>query len=305
MQPKSPLLATVVLAMLGLAAAARADATFDKTLGVGGAPTLSVATGAGYIHVAPGSDNQVHIVGHVHSNKGWFSGDADERARQVAANPPIIQTGNIITIGQTNHSFQSMFRNLAIDYDITTPKSSTVKAETGSGDLRLANLDGAVTAQTGSGDVKAQNLGANAKLGTGSGSIEADGIRGAVALETGSGDIHLSQSAAGDVKAGTGSGSIRASGIAGGLKAETGSGDIEISGQPTSDWRLGSGSGSIRMTVGGAKFNLNAETGSGTVHLDQPITMQGEINRHHIHGSVNGGGPTIRAETGSGDITIK
>jgi len=32
--------------------------------------------------------------------------------------------------------------------------------------------------------------------------------------------------------------------------------------------------------------------------------MQGTINRHRVTGTVNGGGPTIRASTGSGDITI-
>jgi hypothetical protein len=29
------------------------------------------------------------------------------------------------------------------------------------------------------------------------------------------------------------------------------------------------------------------------------------MNRHHVNGSVNGGGPIIRASTGSGDIEIK
>jgi hypothetical protein len=32
--------------------------------------------------------------------------------------------------------------------------------------------------------------------------------------------------------------------------------------------------------------------------------MQGALNRHHVLGTVNGGGPTIRATTGSGDVTI-
>jgi hypothetical protein len=33
--------------------------------------------------------------------------------------------------------------------------------------------------------------------------------------------------------------------------------------------------------------------------------MQGSLNRHHISGTVNGGGPTIHANTGSGDISIR
>ncbi|MGD0368013.1 MAG: DUF4097 family beta strand repeat-containing protein, partial [Acidobacteriaceae bacterium] len=83
-----------------------------------------------------------------------------------------------------------------------------------------------------------------------------------------------------------------------------GSGDIEIGGHPSSDWKLETGSGSVTLTVGNAHFSLDASTGSGTVHSDPPITTHGALERHHIQGDVNGGGPTVRVETGSGDIRI-
>ena len=300
-----------------------ADASFDRTLNLSGPPMLSVATGSGSIHLHAGSDSQMHIIGHIHGNKGWMSGsDVDARIREIAANPPIAQSGNQVTVGDRHNN--DLYRSIGIDYDISLPRNSTItassgsgdvdiqdvgsslKAETGSGNLNVANLDGAVTVQTGSGDVKAESLGSGAKLGTGSGTIDAEGMRGAVSLDTGSGDIRLQQNGSAEVKAQTGSGSIRANGVNGGLKAGTGSGDIEINGQPTADWKLDSGSGSIRLGVGnGAKFTLNAETGSGTVHVDQPITMQGDLNRHHVRGAVNGGGVMVRAETGSGDISIR
>ncbi|MGH9596551.1 MAG: DUF4097 family beta strand repeat-containing protein, partial [Edaphobacter sp.] len=109
----------------------------------------------------------------------------------------------------------------------------------------------------------------------------------------------------GDVKAETVSGSIRLKGVAGALKAGTGSGDSDVQGHPTSDWKLTTGSGSVRLAVGNAHFNLDADTGSGGINVSQPITMQGSLNRHHVSGPVNGGGPTIRVSTGSGDIQIK
>ena len=107
------------------------------------------------------------------------------------------------------------------------------------------------------------------------------------------------------MKAETGSGTIRLHGVSSALKASTGSGDIEADGQPSTDWKVSTGSGSIHLTVGNAHFNLDADTGSGTINVAQPITMQGSLNRHHVSGVVNGGGPTIRANTGSGDIQIK
>ena len=111
--------------------------------------------------------------------------------------------------------------------------------------------------------------------------------------------------AAPDVKAQTGSGSIRLRGVNGGLYAETGSGDIEIEGQPGANWKLETGSGSVTLATGSsAKFSLDATTGSGSVHSDPPITTHGSLERHHVMGDVNGGGPTVRVETGSGDIRI-
>ena len=40
---------------------------------------------------------------------------------------------------------------------------------------------------------------------------------------------------------------------------------------------------------------------------DPPLTMttHGSTDKHHVNGTVNGGGPTIKAETGSGDIHIQ
>jgi hypothetical protein len=281
------LVATAALALSAVTTARAADSNFDRTLNVGSAPNLTVSTGSGYIHLHPGSDAQVHIVGHVHSSRGWMGGggDVDSRVQQIANNPPIVQSGNDITVGERHNS--DLFRNISIDYEITLPRNSVIAATTGSG------------------DVEVQNVGASLKAQSGSGSVRAHGIPGSAILGTGSGDIELQQTGPGEVKAETGSGSIRLHGLSSALKASTGSGDIEADGQPSTDWKVSTGSGSIRLTVGNAHFNLDADTGSGTINVAQPITMQGSLNRHHVSGVVNGGGPTIRANTGSGDIQIK
>jgi DUF4097 and DUF4098 domain-containing protein YvlB len=267
-------------------AAFAADGNFERSLSVSGSPNVSVATGSGFIHLKPGSDNQVHVIGHVHAGHGWMSGDVESRVQQIINNPPITQNGNDITIGKTHDN--DLFRNISIDYDVTLPRGSNINAATGSGDMTI------------------DNVGATLKAQTGSGNVRATGIQGQSTLGTGSGDLELHQAGPGDVRAETGSGSVRLFGITGALKASTGSGDIQVEGNPTTDWKLSTGSGSINMGLGSnAKFNLIADTGSGSVSVSQPITMQGSLNKHHISGSVNGGGPTIRANTGSGDITIR
>ena len=297
----------ILIATLALTATAApaAEGNFERTLALSGAPSLSVVTGSGYVHVYSGTNSQMHIIGRVHVRSGIFGGDAEARVRQIVADPPIRQSGNTITIG-TNHSESSLFRDVSIDYEITTPSSTTLKAESGSGDLEIGGIEGIVTGETGSGDMKVENIGANARLETGSGNIHATNMHGAATLQTGSGDIDLGLTGAGDVKAQAGSGSIHISGVNGSLRAEAGSGEIEVTGNPAAEWRLQSGSGSIRANVGSAaKFTLNAETGSGSIHVEQPVLMQGALNKQHVVGTVNGGGPTLRAATGSGNIEIR
>ncbi len=272
-------------ATLTITATALADGNFDRTLNVSSSPNVSVATGSGYIRLKPGSDNQIHVTGHVHGHS-WMGGDVESRIQQIINNPPVAQNGNDITIGQ-RHGDNDLFHNISIDYDVTLPRSSNIDATTGSGDMEI------------------QDVGTSLKAQTGSGSIRAKGVQGQAILGTGSGDVELNHAGPGDIKAETGSGTLRLSGVVGALRASTGSGDIRIDGQPNTDWKVSTGSGSIQLALGSSsRFNLDADTGSGTIHVDQPITMQGNLNRHHISGSVNGGGPTIRANTGSGDITI-
>lgn len=264
-----------------------AEGTFDRNLTVNGNVTLNVSSGSGYIRIAPGADNQVHIVGHVKSSSwGWgmndFGKSAEARVKEIVDNPPIDQTGNIIRVGKDSHTLQ----NVSIDYDIIAPKSAALTASSGSGDLRI---DGA---------------GVNAKLSTGSGSIDATGLTGNLSLETGSGNIRVSLNGSGDVKAQTGSGSIHLNNIQGALKAEAGSGSIEVSGKPTSGWKLDTGSGSVSVAAGGAAFTLDARTGSGSIKTDVPIAVEGSLDRHRVTGKVNGGGPLVRVETGSGSIRI-
>jgi DUF4097 and DUF4098 domain-containing protein YvlB len=269
-----------IAAALAMAAAPAlaSEATFERNLSVSGHVELNVSTGSGHIHLTRGTSNMVHVVGRVRSD--W--GESEERVKEIAANPPIEQTGNIVRIGGHHENLN----HVSIDYDIQAPEDALLDAGSGSGDI----VD--------------DGVGENAKLSTGSGGIHATGLRGGFKVDTGSGDIYAEGSGEGDVRAQTGSGRIELKDIHGGLRAGTGSGDIKVNGAPTTDWKLETGSGSIELWPGDGGFTLDASTGSGTVHTDQEMTVQGSFDKHHITGKVHGGGPTVRAETGSGDIRV-
>jgi DUF4097 and DUF4098 domain-containing protein YvlB len=270
-------LAAAALAFAAIPAFA-AEATFDRTLSVSGHVQLDVGTGSGNIHLTQGSGSQVKIHGHVKSN--W--GGSEDRVREIAANPPIEQTGNIIRIGKTHENYH----NISIDYEIEAPADAYLEASSGSG------------------NVTDDGVGQTAKLQSGSGNIHATGLKGSFNVGTGSGNIYAEQSGSGDVKAETGSGNIELKDLHGALHAQTGSGNIKAGGSPSADWKLGTGSGSIELWPGSTGFTLDASTGSGSIHTDKEMSVQGSFDKHHIVGKVGGGGPTVRAETGSGDIRI-
>lgn len=268
------LVATCVAAIPALAA----ESTFNRTLQVNGKVDLTVSTGSGSIHITHGADGQIHVFGRVRSSFGG----SEEQVRQIAANPPIEQTGNIVRIGVRRENMH----NISIDYEVQAPVDCYLKASSGSGDI---NDDG---------------VGDNARLNTGSGSIRATGLRGGFSVGTGSGNIYADQIGDGEVRAETGSGSIELRNLHGGLHAETGSGSIKTAGTPAAPWKLETGSGSIELWPGAAGINIDAETGSGSIHTDREMTTQGTSNRHHVSGKINGGGPLVKLETGSGSIRI-
>lgn len=252
--------------------------SFDRTLSVSGAAQLMVSTGSGDIQITRGSESQIHIHGHIHVHREG----SKEQAQQIAANPPIEQSGDTIHVGQ----HQEQWRGISIDYQIEAPAGTLLGAISGSGNI----VD--------------DGVGKNAKLETGSGDIKATGLEGPFTVKTGSGNITATQTGQGDVVADTGSGDVEIKDIHGGFHGQTGSGDIKASGAPSASWVLQTGSGNIELWTGSAPLSLDASTGSGSVSTDHEMVVQGTFNRNHIHGNLNGGGPTVRVETGSGDVKI-
>jgi hypothetical protein len=267
-------------ALLGIAAlqARAAEATFNRDLTVNGRVDLTVATGAGTIHLIPCAAGNVHISARVKSNRSG----ADEKVEEIVAHPPIEQTGNIVRIG----AHRDDLHNISIDYEIQAPADSFLNASSGSG------------------GVTDDGVGVGAKLSTGSGSIHATGLQGGFTVDTGSGSIEAEAAGAGDVKAETGSGSIDLKDVRGGLHAHTGSGGIKVAGTPSAPWRIGTGSGGVEIWTGNAGFMLDAESGSGGIHSDREIAMQGSLQKHRVVGKIGEGGAEVRVSTGSGGIRI-
>ena len=301
----SMLILTAVLAPVP--ATADSHDTFTQELSVPDAFTLEVSTGSGSIDIRTGPGRDVSIVGKVKAKrKGLFrrGANADEIIRQVVENPPVELQGNTLRVGKIKD--RSIRDEVSISYTIVVPADTEVNARAGSGSIDVADIAANVEVRSGSGRLELANIGGPVTAKAGSGTIRAEGVAGAFTASTGSGGIFMSQTAPGDVKVSTGSGGMELTGVVGALKASAGSGRIRIDGRQEGDWKIGAGSGSVRIDLpDDAAFTLDAETGSGGIDIEYPLTIEGKISRRHLRGDVAGGGHLLKVDTGSGGVRIE
>jgi hypothetical protein len=296
------ILLTAVLASTS-AFASTPQGEFDRSFQVSGPVDLEAMTHSGDITVRTGPAGSVTVHGRIYVGDHWLFGNRHADVSEIEHNPPVRQNGNSIRIDYVNA------HDISIDYEITVPEDTSIRARSGSGNQTLEGTRGNVDLQSGSGDMKLEHLRGEVRIQTGSGNIRAEGVSGAVRGTTGSGNLELDETGSGDIDVNTGSGNIKARGIRGSFHGEAGSGDITAEGEQTGTWQIHTGSGNIHVHLpANAAFDANISTSSGTLDVNAPITMtvQGRVNDTHknLVGKVRGGGPLLTLRTGSGDIHI-
>jgi hypothetical protein len=268
-------LATFGPARLG---AQRAEQTFTKTINLRSRLDLAIESGAGTVQISAGPAGVLRITGHVKAND-WHP--TDDRLRDIAARPPIQQTGNIVRVGGTEG-----LPHIIIDYEIEAPADSTIQATSSVGDI----FD--------------DGVGLSAHFDTGSGNIHATGLRGSVDVSSKEGDIEVEQIGRGEVKAISGTGNLELRNLQGVLHAATEEGNIKVSGMPAGDWSVRTGKGDVELTVGRAACTIDAQTGAGRVHSELTIEGANSSDPRHLAGRINGGGHNVILQVGEGDIGI-
>src|SRR5213593_4570646 len=271
-------LSALVVALFATASlsAASVQGSFQRTFQVSGPVDLEVLTRSGDITVRSGPAGTVSVNGKIHVSDRWFEGTRQSDVSELEKNPPVRQSGNSIHIDYVN------MRNISIDYEITVPPDTAVRARSGSGNQEIDGLRSKLDLESGSGDMRLRDV---------------------------SGDIHVESKGSGDVRVHTGSGNIELHQVNGAMRAEAGSGDVRVDGVQKGDWDVKTGSGNVQLKLPEqAAFDIGASTGSGRVVVDHPVTMtlQGDVRHEQrsVRGKVRGGGPLVTVHTGSGDVHI-
>jgi len=208
-------------------------------------------------------------------------------------------------------------------------------AETGGGNVTIGSIKGKIDASTGGGTMRVVS-GRGMVLETGGGNVEVSQCEeGYLKVSTGGGSIQLGDLSGGaDVE--TGGGSIRVASAKGLVRAQTGGGSIELGAVPAARAETGAGSITAKfIPASGERHDSVLETSAGDIIVylaaGVSLSIRASIevaNGHRIssdfpeirvrseggdygprtftaEGNVNGGGPTLKVETMTGDISFR
>ena len=307
------------LAAFGLPAVASETATFDKTFTVTSPVRIELSNGSGNVEIRGSGDGSVHVHGKV-SPGGWslFGGGA-KNVEEVAANPPLEQSGSTIRIGKNS----SWLKNVSIDYQVEVPHDTEIDAGVASGGVTIDNVKGPVKASSASGYVHVYRVERDAQLNAASGSIDVSGIGGWLRVSSASGDTRAAD-VKGEVKVSAASGSIRIERVSDRVDASTASGSIEViganndvkihaisgsiqvSGNPGASrlWELKTISGSVELRVPrDASFLLSAESTSGDIRTSIPVILE-EQNKHSLRAHIGNSAGRVEVHTVSGSVNV-
>ncbi len=197
-----------------------------------------------------------------------------------------------------------------VSYTVNVPTGTAVTVKTISGDVVLASVSGDARIESVSGDVDVSQCPGLAHARTVSGDVRVQdvGSQSMLTLGSVSGNVVARAVTAPTLDAGTVSGDLRLSGIeADRIQAKSVSGTIEFGDRLARGGRyeFTSHSGDVRLTLSGdTGFEISADTFSGSIRSDYPVTLRtGDDDGRRGRGRT-GGTRTIRGTFGDASAVI-
>lgn len=292
---------------------------FTRSVKVGDGAMLDLSHLAGDVRVTGGSGSEIKI----DATKRVRHRDADEAKRLLEALRIDVNTFNnrveVRTIYPRRTSTgrgNSISAN--VDYVIEVPAGIAVALKSVSGDLTVANIRGEVRLEAVSGNVSIANTPNVTVAKTVSGDVTARdiGTETALVLSTVSGTVIGSGLKVRSLEAGSVSGDVRLSGSQiERLEASSVSGNIDFDAPLAKGGRyeFTSHSGDVRILLSGnTGFELDADTFSGSVRSDVPVTLRtlGRTERERrgstraIRGTYGDASAILSVRSHSGSVVI-
>jgi len=195
--------------------------------------------------------------------------------------------------------------------------SGSIQIESAKGKVELRNAGGNITIQeassglvasTSSGTIRAGTISGSSELNSSGGSVEVAHANGATKIRTSSGSIKV-HAADGPVDARDAGGSIEIEKASGPVTAHTSSGTVSIdfANAPKEECQVEVAGGGVKIGLpSDAAVTLDAHASGGSVHSEFPIAVStSQRQMGSLSGPINGGGPTLKIRSSSGDISVR
>lgn len=199
---------------------------------------------------------------------------------------------------------------VSVDFTVTVPRAVSVDVTSVSGSVKVDAVRGVVRAQSISGNVttaRAPRI-ESAKSVSGDVDITGSDTQGDLSISSISGNVRTRDIKARRLELGTVSGRLDAIDVAcDRLEMKSVSGALDFAGALTRNgsYTLNSHSGSVRLTLAGpAGFELNANTFSGAIRSELPVTLERAGTRSGRRGPSLGRATRVVFGDGSAELTI-
>ena len=288
---------------------------FTKTVRIGASGQFDISNIAGDITITRGSGSDATIEV-TKLSRGRSVEDA--RSMLPLVRVEIVERGGRVEV-RTHYPDEDERRtnnrrniNVSVHYSISAPAGSSITADSISGNITVRDLNGELTLSSVSGNIGITNGGriAAAKSISGNVEISATEIESASNVSSVSGNVTVRNLKARRLDLGSVSGNVIVDDVAcDRIQAQTTSGNVEFRGPLSRGGRydLQSHSGEIHVAVvGETGFALEANSFSGSVRTDLPITVQGTRGRERRiqRGTYGDGSAVLHLTTFSGNIVI-
>jgi DUF4097 and DUF4098 domain-containing protein YvlB len=297
--------------------------TVDFIVTVPNEITVDVSTNMGEVSV---SDTKGNV--EIANDFGEVTVENIEGALTVKTNSGEV-TATAITAGKANISLQSSFGGITLE----KASGADITLDSNSGVIKLNDVraTGDMVTKTDFGDTKIENGSAdslNIETNSGKVSLIKLKISKELIVKNDFGEIELEQASAGSYDLHTNSGGITVDGAKNALKAYTDFGNITIQNAQSVTLDLKTNSGTIEFSgslgegphqvnsdfgevtlnlPADSKLNVDLKTDFGGIRSDIPltVTLDGDSDKNHQVGTMNGGGDPLTVKANNGGINIK
>ena len=268
----------------------QSDETMDRRFTTDGTPEIYVRNEDGdtEIRARAGNETRVRVRKEVRGASGRTAEEAAEEVK-VEINQEGDRIEVIVRQPRRNGSFWND-RRVLVHIDITAPPRSDLDVGTDDGPLTVEGIEGNLRLHTEDGDLRISGCSGDLEVRVDDGDLDVVGFRGAIDARTEDGEVTLR-------------GSLSS------LRAESDDGSLRVRLEPdsamTEDWLIRTSDGRVRMELpDDFAADLDIRVDDGSIDIDHPVTIQGELSRDHIRTELNGGGHELRIRTDDGSVRI-